>query len=60
RPVLHRYAELVEESRARDRALIESLAATGRQFDPGVVDALEHGVRDESLGLRRQLEPAAR
>jgi hypothetical protein len=25
------------------------LAAAGRQFDPGVVDALEHGVRDESL-----------
>jgi hypothetical protein len=36
------------------------LAAAGRQFDPGVVDALEHRVRDESLGLLRQLEPAAR
>jgi DNA-binding NarL/FixJ family response regulator len=36
------------------------LAAAGRQFDPGVVDALQHGARDESLGLLRQLEPAAR
>ena len=36
------------------------LAAAGRQFDPAVVDALEHGVREQSLGLLRQLQPAAR
>jgi len=36
------------------------LAAAGRQFDPGVVHALELGVSDQSLGLLRGLEPAAR
>jgi putative two-component system response regulator len=36
------------------------LAAAGRQFDPGVVHALERGVRDRSLGLPRHLTPAAR
>ena len=36
------------------------LAAAGRQFDPGIVDALEHGVRNESLGLLHPLRPAAR
>jgi putative two-component system response regulator len=36
------------------------LAAAGRQFDPGVVDALEHGVRDDRVGLLRGLEPVAR
>jgi putative nucleotidyltransferase with HDIG domain len=33
--------------------------ASGRQFDPEIVEALEDGVRDGTMNLARELEPAA-